>query len=77
MGPNEHSFANRVAKKVAGNQSAFQTQGNKIMQIAEILRPMIAKWLEGTRTLDGMPVQPATIRAVSLNTAQNLLKRHV
>lgn len=77
MGLNEQTFANRLANKMAAGKNVYQTQGNKIMQIAEILRPMIAQWLEGTKTRDGLPLQPATVRAIALNTAQNLLKQHV
>jgi hypothetical protein len=77
MGQEIHTFANRLASKASNQPNRLQTQGNKIMMVAEILRPMIAKWLEGARTRDGLPVQPATVRAVALNTAQNLLKQHV
>lgn len=76
MGQDQHTFTTRLANKMASNKNAFQTQGQKIMQIADILRPMIAKWLEGTHTRDGLPLQPATVRALALNTAQNLLKQN-
>lgn len=77
MGNNEASFQNRLAKKAPIQLNALQTQGNKIMKIADILRPFIADMLKNARTADGMPVQPATVRAVALNSAQYLLKTHV
>lgn len=76
MGPNPHTFAGRLANKVASGQNAVQTQGQKIMQFAEAIRPYIAEWLQNARTRDGLPVQPATVRAVALNTAQEFLKQH-
>lgn len=53
----------------------FQTEGQKIMQLAEVLRPHIASWLEGYKNRDGLPVQPATVRGVALNTAQAIIKQ--
>ena len=53
----------------------FQTDGQKIMQLAEALRPHIAELAEGCKNSDGLPVQPATIRAISLDVAQNLIKK--
>ena len=57
--------------------NSFQTEGSKIMQLAEVLRPYIAEWLKDHRNSEGLAVQPATIRGVALNTAQTLIKQSV
>ena len=53
----------------------FQTDGQKIMQLGEALMPYVKNWLDGARNQDNLPVQPATIRAISLNMAQSLVKQ--
>lgn len=72
MGQNETSFASRVAK---GASQAAQSKGAQILQIAEALRPKIAAWLDGCKDANGMPLQPATVRAISLNVAQDILRQ--
>ena len=52
---------------------APQSRGNVIMEIAEMIRPMIAKFFDGQRDENGMIVQPARIRAVALNMAQGIV----
>jgi hypothetical protein len=51
-------------------------KGNVIMEVAEKLRPWIMKMLEGARDRSGMLVQPATVRAIALNVAQDILNTY-
>ena len=51
-----------------------QNRGKIIMDIAEKLRPWLTKMFEGVRDENGMLVQPARIRGIALNVAQNLVK---
>ncbi len=51
-----------------------QSRGAQIMEIAEKIRPWIAKIFEGVRDENGMLVQPARVRGISLNVAQSLVK---
>ena len=55
--------------------NSFQTEGSKIMQLAEIIRPHVTEWVKAYKNKDGLPVQPATVRAISLNMAQKLIKK--
>lgn len=50
-----------------------QSRGNVILEIAERLRPWFTKMFEGIRDEHGQLVQPARIRAIALNVAQDLL----
>jgi hypothetical protein len=51
------------------------SRGNVIMDIAEKLRPFLMKMFEGMRDDEGMLVQPASVRGIALNVAQELVKR--
>lgn len=51
-----------------------QSRGNMIMEIAEKIRPWLMKMFEGVRGEDGILLQPANIRGIALNVAQNILK---
>lgn len=51
-----------------------KTRGNVIMDIAERIRPILAKLFEGARDENGMLVQPAHVRAIALNVAQDIIK---
>ena len=50
-----------------------QSRGNMIMEIAEKLRPWLTKMFEGVRDENGMLVQPARIRGIALNVAQDIV----
>ena len=52
-----------------------QSHGNLIMEIAEKIRPVLAKMFEGAHDDEGMLLQPAHIRGFALNMAQNLIKK--
>lgn len=52
---------------------APKSKGNLIMEIAEKIRPWILKMFEGVRDENGMVVQPARVRAISLNVAQSIV----
>ncbi len=60
---------NAVKQKVAP-----QTTGAKIMHLADMIHPALMKKLQGCRDENGMPVQPARVRGLSLIIAQNLIK---
>lgn len=51
-----------------------QTRGNLIMEVAEKIRPALQKLFDGVRGGDGMLLQPAHIRGMALNMAQNIVK---
>lgn len=52
-----------------------QSRGNKIMDLAEKLRPYLTKMFENVRDGEGMLVQPARIRGIALNVAQSIVKK--
>ena len=49
-------------------------QGNIIVDVAEKIRPIMLKMFDGVRDENGVVLQPARIRAMSLNLAQRLVK---
>lgn len=51
-----------------------KTRGNVIIEIAEKIRPVLARLFEGARDENGMLVQPAHVRAIALNVAQDIIK---
>ncbi|MDX1974451.1 MAG: hypothetical protein SFT92_02120 [Rickettsiales bacterium] len=52
------------------------SKGNIIMELAERLRPWIAKMFDGQHSNEGMLIQPAHIRAISLNVAQAIVQQN-
>lgn len=63
-----------IYRKKGGDR--FQTEGSKIMKIAEAIRPQLVEIFKNAKNSEGLPVQPATIRGIALNVAQNLVKKH-
>jgi hypothetical protein len=51
-----------------------QSTGNIIMEIAEKIRPFLLKMFDDVRDENGMLLQPAHIRGIALNVAQNIIK---
>jgi hypothetical protein len=51
-------------------------QGNVIVDLAEKLRPILMKRYKDVRDENQQMVQPARIRALSLNLAQKLVKEY-
>ena len=51
--------------------------GSLILEVAERIFPSISKMLEGVRDNNGMLLQPAHIRAISLDVAQGVVKKQV
>lgn len=51
-------------------------KGRMIMEVAEKIRPLLMKLFEGVRDKSGMLMQPAHIRGVALNVAQDLVNEH-
>lgn len=66
-------FKNTDAKGVKVIRNA-KTRGNLIVDIAEKIRPILARLFEGARDENGMLVQPARVRAIALNMAQDIIK---
>ena len=52
------------------------TKGNMIMDIAEKIRPFLMNLFLGIRDEAGMLYQPAHVRGIALNMAQDLLRKH-
>jgi hypothetical protein len=52
------------------------SQGNMIIDLAEKLRPILMKMYSGVRDENEQLVQPARVRAISLNLAQSLVKEY-
>lgn len=55
-------------------RNTHKSQGSSIIDIAEKLRPWLAKMFEGVRDENGMLVQPARIRGIALNLAHHIIK---
>jgi hypothetical protein len=51
------------------------TKGNIIMEVAEKLRPWLTSLFANVRDEHGMLVQPAKVRAIALNVAQDLVRK--
>lgn len=64
----------RVPVGKTNRQQPMQTRGNLIMEIAEKIRPWLARMLGEVRDENGMLVQPARVRAIALNMAQSIVK---
>jgi hypothetical protein len=52
---------------------AAANKGRVIMDVAEKIRPYLMKMYEGVRDAGGMLLQPAHIRALALNVAQDIV----
>ena len=53
-----------------------QNRGNLILEISEKIRPWLMSMLDGMRDNNGMLLQPAHVRAIALDVAQGIVKRH-
>jgi hypothetical protein len=69
----EKYTAGNRSPRVIRNPKAPST-GEKIMEIAEKLRPWLAQMFEGVRDDNGMLVQPARVRGIALNVAQRIVQ---
>lgn len=52
----------------------YKARGERILQMAELIRPALLKRLSGCHDASGMPVPPERIRAVALIVAQQLVR---
>ena len=50
-----------------------KSKGNIIMEMAERFFPWLMKMTDGVRDKNGLPVQPAHVRAIALNLAQRIV----
>ncbi len=67
--PSAKSAAVQVIKRAES-----QARGNIIIDIAEKIRPFLLKMFDGVRDENGMLMQPAHVRGIALNMAQNIAK---
>ncbi len=85
--PINHWISKAAEMKHAANDSASGVtviarkhkpvnQGNVIVDLAEKMRPILMKMYSNTRDENEQLVQPARIRALSLNLAQRLVKEY-
>lgn len=56
-------------------REATPSRGNRIMELADKLWPGLLELFEGVRDNSGMLLQPAHIRGIALNMAQDLIKK--
>lgn len=69
---NEANSANAAGIRVIKHVKN-PSRGNLIMEIAEKLRPWLTKMYDGVRDENGMLVQPARVRGIALNVAQQIV----
>jgi hypothetical protein len=55
-------------------RNGHKKSASPIMEIADRLRPWLLQMYAGVRDAHGMPVQPAHIRGLALNVAQDIVK---
>ncbi len=74
--------AKNQVDSATGNEAGVQvvkrpviSRGNLIMEIAEKIRPWLTNVFGGLRDENGMLVQPARVRAIALNVAQDIVKQ--
>lgn len=70
VGNNPNAQRPQVIKRVETDQ-----RGKLIMLIADAIRPVLAKFLDGKRDHSGLPFQPAHVRGIALNIAQGMVKQ--
>lgn len=70
------SWADKSKNDPAAKRAEPKSRGSVIMDIAEKIRPFVMNIYAGLRDEAGMLYQPAHIRGVALNMAQDLLKMH-
>jgi hypothetical protein len=66
------SFASQV-KKVSGKVQ--ETVGQKILFVADLLYPVFLEGFKNSRDANGLLLQPAKVRSMSLNVAQELVRK--
>jgi hypothetical protein len=74
IGANKSSVPAKQSSSVKVIRREVQSTGNIIMDIAEKIRPFLLKMFEGVRDDSGMLIQPAHVRGIALNMAQNIIK---
>jgi len=52
------------------------SKGNTIVDLAEKIRPILIKMFEGVRDENEQLVQPARVRGIALNMAQDMVKKY-
>lgn len=67
----------QVIRRNAPKANVVPSVGNIIMEVAEKLRPIIARTLQGVRNDEGTILQPAHIRGIALDMAEGLVKKQL
>lgn len=80
MSDNAGNFASRLVNKKTGSVDDYdlfadprKTNGQKIMELAEIILPKLREWLTGVRDPEGMLLHPARVRAISIQVSQRMV----
>ena len=68
--------AEPVMQEAPRREVSMQSRGAVIMEIADRIWPSLMEMFRGKRDDAGMLLQPAHVRGIALNVAQNLMKQH-
>jgi hypothetical protein len=71
----ENGADNRAGGVQVIKRAVPMTKGNIIMEVAEKLRPWLTTLFANVRDEHGMLVQPAKVRAIALNAAQDIVRK--
>lgn len=76
VGKTGHGDAVRVKKTAGTAHAVVKSKGQMIMEMADRMWPHLSEMLTGVRNDKGLLVQPAHVRGMALNIAQDLMKQH-
>lgn len=76
VGKTGHGDAVRVKKSSSASSNIVMSKGAMIMEMADRMWPHLSEMLTGVRNDKGLLVQPAHIRGMALNIAQDLMNKH-
>jgi hypothetical protein len=65
----------KISTKNGLRGDELRSNGSFIMEIAEKIRPHLQRMFAGVRDENGMILQPAHIRGIALNVAQDIFKK--
>lgn len=68
-----NSWMEKTKSPAGGRLAAPVSKGQVILDMAEKLRPWLMNVFTGLRDENGMLLQPARIRAIALNVAQDIV----
>ena len=64
----------RFSEQANKANNTFQTTGQQIMALADIMRPLLVEELKKYHDVDDKSFHPAQIRGIALIAAQHLIK---